>query len=85
MTQLNTSSIPANVSHTYGYTDGSQVGGTPSRPPWLPRNPQYGMPTTTMANLYNWPAIESSPSSSAMGNRGNPLNLINNSMTALRQ
>ncbi|KAK2444838.1 hypothetical protein QL285_015833 [Trifolium repens] len=85
MTQLNMSSMPTNVSHTHGYTDGSQVGGTLSRPPWLPRNPQFGMPTTTMANLYNWPSIESSPSSSAMGNRGNSLNLTNNSMAVLRQ
>ncbi|WJX62943.1 hypothetical protein P8452_47885 [Trifolium repens] len=85
MTQMNVSSMPTNVLHTHGYTDGSQVGGTPSRPPWLPRNPLYGMPTTTMASLYNWPSIESSPSSSAMGNRGNPLNLTNNSMNALRQ
>ncbi|WJX12400.1 hypothetical protein P8452_02908 [Trifolium repens] len=85
MTQMNVSSMPTNVSHMHGYTDGSQVGGTPSRPPWLPRNPQFGMPTTTMASLYNWPSIESSPSSSAMGNRGNSLNLTNNSMNVLRQ
>ncbi|KAK2450508.1 hypothetical protein QL285_009621 [Trifolium repens] len=85
MTQMNVLSMPTNVSHTHGYTDGSQVGGTPSRPAWLPRNPQYGMPTTTMASLYNWPSIENSPSSSAMGNRGNSLNLTNNSMNALRQ
>ncbi|KAK2384605.1 hypothetical protein QL285_071934 [Trifolium repens] len=85
MTQLNMSSMPTNVSHTHGYTDGSQVGGTPPRPPWLPKNPQFGMPTTTMTNLYNWPSIESSPSSSAMGNRGNSLNLTNNSMAVLRQ
>jgi hypothetical protein len=39
MTQMNASSMPTNVSQTHGYTDGSQVGGTPSRPPWLPRNP----------------------------------------------
>ncbi|KAK2430305.1 hypothetical protein QL285_028653 [Trifolium repens] len=85
MTQMNVSSMPTNVSQTHGYTDGSQVGGTLSRPPWLPRNPQYGMPTTTMASLYNWPSIESSPLSSAMGNRGNSLKLTNNSMNALRQ
>ncbi|WJX93584.1 hypothetical protein P8452_75091 [Trifolium repens] len=35
MTQMNVSTMPTNVLHTHGYTDGSQVGGTPSRPPWL--------------------------------------------------